>query len=413
VDFGLANLREAADETRLTAAHQFVGTVTYASPEQMRGGALDGRSDIYSLGVVVFEMLTGRVPFPGTDPFAVVTAHLTTPAPAPSSVHPDLPRWIDLVVTRALAKNPDDRWPQIADFGDALASGGERRSTSAAVVAPRSLLATYDMADRVGPGRLGSEVFRGSHRVLGHSVAIRILRRAPDRNWDAVRARFLREARTMQVAHPSIIQVRDYGEEGDLVYVVTDFIEGPSLRELITTAGALEWVRLRPLLAQLVDAVRTLHKRKGLLCGLTPDIVRVTTDEDGERLLISSAGIWQAQDLLATLHEQTLRGGMLADPELRYVAPELLTGRTADARSDVFTMAVLAYELATATLPYNGASMPALLGSMLAGRPADPREAQPKLPDHAAEALLKALRPAPEERFASAKDFGAALLGAG
>jgi serine/threonine protein kinase len=410
VDFGLANLRESADETRLTAAYQFVGTVAYASPEQMTGGMVDARSDVYSLGAVIFEMLTGRVPFPGDDALAVVTGHLTNPPPRPTSICSDLPAWIDLVVTRALAKGPGDRWPEISQLGAAMAVGGGRPSSSAPTVTPRGVLAAYDIGDRIGPGRLGSEVYRGTHRALGHPVAIRILHRAADRQWDAVRARFLREAKTMQVAHPSIIQVRDYGEEGDAVYVVTDFIDGPSLRELITTAGALGWPRLRPLLVQLVDAVRTLHKRKGLLCGLTPDIVRVTTDDDGERLLISSAGIWQAQDLLATLNEQTLRGGMMADPELRYVAPELLTGRTADARSDVFTMAVLAYELATATLPYNGASMPALLGAMLAGRPADPREAQPTLPDPSAEALMKALRPAPEDRFASAKEFGAALL---
>ena len=97
-----------------------------------------------------------------------------------------------------------------------------------------------------------------------------------------------------------------------------------------------------------------LHRRKGLLCGVSPDIMRVTTDDEGERLLISSAGVWQAQDLLATLQDDTLRGVALADAELRYTAPELLTGRNADVRSDVFTMGVLAYEMATATLPYDG-----------------------------------------------------------
>ena len=61
VDFGIANLRETTDDTRLTGADQFVGTVTYASPEQLTAGGVDARSDIYSLCVVVFEMLTGRV----------------------------------------------------------------------------------------------------------------------------------------------------------------------------------------------------------------------------------------------------------------------------------------------------------------------------------------------------------------
>ena len=63
--------------------------------------------------------------------------------------------------------------------------------------------------------------------------------------------------------------------------------------------------------------------------------------------MISSAGVWQAPDLLATLQDKTLRGTALADAELRYVAPELMTGRSADVRSDVFTMGVLAYEMAT------------------------------------------------------------------
>jgi serine/threonine-protein kinase len=272
------------------------------------------------------------------------------------------------------------------------------------------LLSTYDLGERLGPGRLDSVVYRGTHRALGHPVAIRLLRRDTQRNWEGARARFMREAQALQVAHPSIIQVRDYGEEPDLVYLVTDFIEGQSLREVMTASGPMPWPRLKRLLAQLVEATRMLHRRKGLLCGVSPDIMRVTTDDDGERLLISSAGIWQAQDLLATLHDRTLRGIALADTELRYSAPELLTGRSADVRSDVFTMGVLAYEMATATLPYDGGSMPELLGSMLRGQPADPTERQPSLPTHAGAAILTALHPNAEERQASAQEFGDQLL---
>jgi eukaryotic-like serine/threonine-protein kinase len=126
--------------------------------------------------------------------------------------------------------------------------------------------------------------------------------------------------------------------------------------------------------------------------------------------LISSAGIWQAQDLLATLQDQTLRGIGLAEAELRYVAPELLTGRSADVRSDVFTMGVLTYELATGELPYDGASMPELLGNMLRGAPPDPWLLQPTLPAPAGLAVLKALKPSPDDRFATAHELGVALL---
>ncbi len=258
---------------------------------------------------------------------------------------------------------------------------------------------------------MGGEVFLGTHRALGHPVAIRLLRRESERDWNAVRGRLLREAKTLQIAHPSIIHVRDYGEEGDLIYVVTDYIEGRSLREVLRADGPMPWTRLRPLLAQLVEAAGVLHRRHGLLCGMSPDIMRLTPDDDAERLMISSAGIWQAQDLLATLHDQTLRGAGLEDSELHYVAPELLTGESAAVASDIFTMAVLAYEMATGTLPYRAASMPALLGKMLSGAPPDPRELQPSLPQAAAAAIVKALAPTPAQRFQTARDFGRELVG--
>ena len=416
VDFGIAAIRESSDETRLTGADQFVGTVAYASPEQLRGGAVDSRSDVYSLGAVVFEMLAGRLPFTGPDVLAIVSAQLSSPVPSLRALHADLPAWVDIVVARALARDPAERWPTIAAFGAAIRAGDGRGQTGVAGAAT-ALLATYDIGTHIGPGRLGSEVYRGVHRALGHPVAIRMLRRGGQRNWEAVRARFLREAQTLQFGHPSIIQVRDYGEEGDLVYVVTDFIEGLSLRELMSATGPIAWPRLRPLLVQLLEAARVLHRRNGLLAGLTPDIMRVARERDEgdsgeeERLMISTAGIWQAQDLLATLQERTLRGLGLADDELRYVAPELLTGQAADVRSDVFTIGVLGYEMATGTLPYDAASMPALLGAMLKGTPVPPAGKQPTLPAAASAALLRALRPAPDARFASAKEFAAALFG--
>ncbi|HEX4566281.1 MAG TPA: serine/threonine-protein kinase [Vicinamibacterales bacterium] len=427
VDFGLVrDLR--SESTRLTGVNMFVGTFTYAAPEQVLGGELDARSDQYSLAVVAYELLTGQPPFDESDPGQLIASVLTRPMPLPTSVRADLPKWIDVVLGRALAKSPGDRYPSIAAFGEALQSdaGAARTVIIGAPAHPTpvsgALLATYELGERLGPGRLGSDVFSGTHRALGHPVAIRMLRRSRDRNWDGVRARFLREAKTLQISHESIMQVRDYGEEGDLVYLVTDFIHGPSLREVLRNEGRLAWPRLEPLLGQLTDAARALHRKGGLLCGLSPDIIRVTIDDDGdvsqrsiegakaERLLISSAGIWEAQDLLATLGDATLRGTALADFELHYVAPELLTGQHADVRSDVFSIGVLAYEMGTGALPYDGPSMPALLGAMLHGRPADPRSAQPTLPEPAAAAIIKALDPVPAHRFETVKDFAAALF---
>jgi serine/threonine protein kinase len=414
VDFGLAQVRDSTSATRLTGDHQFLGTIAYASPEQLAGDIVDARADVYALAVVVFEALTGHPPFEGEEVMQVVGAVMGKPAPPVSSVRSDVPTWVDIVLGRALAKSRADRYDSMAAFARALQSGAGMDRTTTVVDAPArtggGLLATYEIGRKLGPGRLGSEVFLATHRALGHPVAVRMLRRSADRDWNAVRARLLREAKTLQIAHPSIIQVRDYGEEGDLVYVVTDYIEGRSLREALNADRAIPWTRLKPLLGQLVEAASLLHRRHGLLCGLSPDIVRLSSDEDGERLMISSAGIWEAHDLLSSLREQTLRGSALDDIELHYIAPELLTGQTADIRSDVFTMGVLAYEMATATVPYQAGSMPALLGKMLAGAPRSPRDLEPVLPERAAGAILKALRPQPEDRFATAREFGAELL---
>ena len=416
VDFGL--VRElSSDSTRLTGAHQFLGTITYAAPEQLLGGQLDARSDQYSFAVVVYEALTGRPPVQEKDPSQLVTALLSKPLIPPTSLRSELPKWIDVVLGRALARTPAHRYESMTAFAGAMQSFGNQDRSTVILNAPApsasGLLGTYELGERLGPGRLGSEVFTGTHRALGHPVAIRLLRRSADRNWDAVRARFLREAKTLQVAHPSIIQVRDYGEEGDLVYLVTDFISGSSLREVIRQDGALPWLRLRPLLAQLVEAARVLHRKGGLLCGLNPDIVRVAPDaeDEGERLMISTAGIWQAQDLLATLADDTLRGSALADVELHYVAPEILTGQNADVKSDIFTLGVLAYEMATSVRPYDGATMPALLGAMLKGKVKDPREKQPTLPQQSAAAIVRALSPDPSDRFPTARELATALLG--
>ena len=417
VDFGIANLRQSTDDGRITGAHQFLGTVAYASPEQLTGPDVDARSDIYSLAVVIFEMLTGRAPFETADMLAAVGAKLAHGAPGLRAIRPDVPRWLDAAVARGLATQAADRWQTMREFGAALctpdAATDARESPSSDET---SLADTYQVGQLIGPGRLGSEVFHGVHRALAHPVAIRILRSdAPA--WSAARARFLREAKALQIAHPSIIQVRDYGEDPGYVYLVTDFIHGRNVRRFLQDHGPISWERLAPMLGQLLEAARVVHRRKALLCGLNPEIMRIrepdpaddmSTDE-GERLMISTGGISRAQDLLATLHERTLRGVALDDLELRYVAPELLTGGAVDVRSDVFTLGVLAYEMATGAPPYDGASMPELLGRMLAGTPRPPREVQPDLPAAAADAILRALSPRPADRFATVADFAKAL----
>ena len=118
-DFGLARMVQAGEST--LSQDMMVGTPQYISPEQAQGlSTLDGRTDIYSLGVVLFEMLTGRVPFNADTPFATVHDHIYTPLPLPSTINPDIDPAVERLLLKALAKEPEDRYQNADELLNAL-----------------------------------------------------------------------------------------------------------------------------------------------------------------------------------------------------------------------------------------------------------------------------------------------------
>ena len=120
-DFGIARAMEAG--TRLTLTGVAVGTPTYMSPEQAVGEReVDGRSDLYALGVVGYQMLTGRLPFTAGNSMAMLLKHVSERPPSIAELRPDTPRALREAIERALMKAPEDRWPSAATFRDALAS---------------------------------------------------------------------------------------------------------------------------------------------------------------------------------------------------------------------------------------------------------------------------------------------------
>jgi serine/threonine protein kinase len=117
-DFGIAKILEGASP-RLTQTDAIMGTPAYISPEQAQAQKVDQRSDIYSLGIILYEMVTGRVPFTADTPLAVILKHVSNPLPLPSTIKPDIPEAIEQVILKALAKNPDDRFATVAEFAAA------------------------------------------------------------------------------------------------------------------------------------------------------------------------------------------------------------------------------------------------------------------------------------------------------
>jgi len=120
-DFGVARIQEP-DESNLTQVGGAVGTPKYMSPEQAKGLRGDSRSDVFSAGVVLYELLTGRLPFEGENQFVIIHQIVSHEAPLPSSINPDVPATMDEVMARAMAKNPDERYATARDFALALRS---------------------------------------------------------------------------------------------------------------------------------------------------------------------------------------------------------------------------------------------------------------------------------------------------
>ncbi len=118
-DFGIAKILESKDSTQLTATGVGIGTPDYMAPEQWMGKA-DPRTDIYSLGIIFFQMVTGRLPFSADTPAAVLIKHMQDPLPRPASLVPDLPEAVEQVIFKALAKEPENRFQDMKAFADAL-----------------------------------------------------------------------------------------------------------------------------------------------------------------------------------------------------------------------------------------------------------------------------------------------------
>ena len=144
-DFGIAKLLESASP-RLTQTDAIMGTPAYISPEQAQAQPVDQRSDIYSLGIILYEMVTGRVPFVADTPLAILFKHVSDPLPLPSSIKPDIPASIEQVILKALAKDPRDRFATAAEFAAAWKRALEEkepaRRTPEIISAPASRATT-------------------------------------------------------------------------------------------------------------------------------------------------------------------------------------------------------------------------------------------------------------------------------
>lgn len=181
-DFGIA--RALSGDSDLTQTGSIMGTATYLSPEQAQGQSIDGRSDVYSLGVVLFEMITGAVPFTGDSPLAIAYRHVQEAAPLPTKFNPEIPADLEAIVMKAMAKSPEDRYQTAAEMRSDLnrfeqgkpvdAAVGRNDEATRAIPKVAKTITIVDEPDTIDFGAL-SYVDSGRGRRAGTIILIGVL----------------------------------------------------------------------------------------------------------------------------------------------------------------------------------------------------------------------------------------------
>jgi serine/threonine-protein kinase len=259
-------------------------------------------------------------------------------------------------------------------------------------------LGRYELLEQVGSGGM-AVVYRGRDTALDRDVAVKLLHPHLASASES-RARFAREARAVaRLSHPGIVEIYDYAGEGSPEsYLVTEFIRGRTLREYAHEVG-FGFPEVGMLVGRaLVDALVHAHSAGVIHRDLKPENVLVS---EGERPWVKLADFGIAR-IIASDERMTLTGALVGSPH--HMAPEIVEGREADARSDLFSIGTILYWLATGKLPFAAPNPTAILRRVLEADFEDPRLVDPRVPDGLAALVAKLLCLDPAGRPASAAE---------
>ncbi|HEY4594663.1 MAG TPA: protein kinase, partial [Thermoanaerobaculia bacterium] len=366
VDFGIAKL---ADQSRLTRDGTAVGTAGYMAPEQIRGEEIDPRTDIWALGVVLYEMVTGRTPFPGDNDQERIRGILSREPEPMASLRSGAPPELARIASRALAKKAGDRYPNMEAMREDLLTLAGRlgapipvetldptlREIPSHPSAPSSVLgdtdhlvgrtlAHYRVLEYTGGGGMGV-VYKAEDLRLARTVALKFLPPELTRDPDA-KSRFLQEARAASVLdHPNICTIHEVGETDDgRLYLAMPYYDGETLRRRIERAPipideAIDFAE------QIARGLAKAHRGGIVHRDIKPANIMVTADgvvkilDFGLAKLVGAAAI-------------TRTGSSVGTPA--YMSPEQARGEDVDHRTDLWSFGIVLYELVAGRRPFRG-----------------------------------------------------------
>jgi CRP-like cAMP-binding protein len=165
MDFGIAKTARDPEQEE-----EIIGTAEYMSPEQALGRKMDGRADIYSLGVMAFEMLTGKLPFDSADPYEILRKHIRDPIPAPKSINPDVPEDLNQLVLRATQKAPEARFKHGKEIVDLLSGGAAAPKFDIDRARSKTITIVYEPAQEAKIAQVVDAFVQGAKKLPGVRV---------------------------------------------------------------------------------------------------------------------------------------------------------------------------------------------------------------------------------------------------
>jgi eukaryotic-like serine/threonine-protein kinase len=265
-------------------------------------------------------------------------------------------------------------------------------------LAPGTQLGPYNIVSAVGAGGMG-EVYRATDSRLGRDVAIKVVAGRLVDDPGAL-ARFQREARVVaSLSHPNIVALHDIGTKGHVAFAVMELLDGEPLDRAIGAAG-LPWTRALDIAAAIADGLAYAHDRGVVHRDLKPPNVFITRDGLVKVLDFGLARqdvhLAVAQTTRAAVPEETQPGVVLGT--VGYMSPEQVRGEAADARSDIFSLGCVLFELLSGRRPFGGATAPEVQAAILRDEPGPAADAS-KVPPAVNAIVQRCLEKRPDQRF--------------
>jgi len=266
---------------------------------------------------------------------------------------------------------------------------------------PRVLSGRYELSHLVARGGM-AEVYRAHDRLLDRPVALKVL--FPELSVDrAFVERFRREAQAAaNLSHPNIVPVFDWGEDGGTYFIVMEFIDGRALSSILRSAGPMHPDRAAEIGADVAIALAYAHRHGVIHRDVKPGNVLIT--EDGI-VKVTDFGIARA---INTEESLTQTGAVMGTAT--YFSPEQAEGMGVDARSDIYSLGVVLFEMVTGRPPFMGDTPVAVASKHVRENPPTPREINPSVPPDLEAIILKCLAKSPEYRYATGDDLRVDLL---